>query len=613
MQSASQELSIFVRLDKIDLLIQARQFEQAMLGFLGLINVVGGAFRWSEQRRDWRHGNLDIEVGEVCQRASAQWQALLSSEIDLARIPYQLLLPNLDTLHSVLMGTYQGSLDGYMAALHHKTGGNYQVTDVLRLILAWTPNSRLGWNPFALYKMLPEIVAAQAVATLCGMAPVSQAAEQASESALALLVSGRVSTKAFTKFGYNPMVPNAWFRCSFAAQPDRHKIKPFLGEVMAAMTGMQTDVHVAAPRNVDGKPVLLVPLEVMFRDNGLFRSHATLLSSLRKRFYTMGLGIKELVDEHATSLFDTFEYVEDPAGSGDAYKRLYTRIGKLASEKAPAMVWYPSIGMHPLTVGLAQRRLAPVQVMGFGHPASSGSPAIDYALMLEGQECSPSLATEKVVVTPPSSVPYRLPSLPRRPFNDTQPPKDGVIRVAIASEADRLTRPFIQALKQIQDKCGRSVHFVFFTGVKGALYSCAVHNLRKELLGCTYFPKLDYEDYIDELSRCHLQAGTWPFGGTDSLIDSFLCGLPVLAWKGEEPHSCVDAELVTRVGLPDSFICSSQASYAERLSALVLEPEELFRWRRFLLEEQDVRACLASASDGAVFADLLAGLLQAGG
>ena len=215
MNSVALEPSVFERLDKIDLLVQARQFEQALLGFFGLVGTLGDATKWLDARRTWRHGNMDIEVGEVCQRASAQWQAILSSEIDLARAPYKLLLPNLDTLHSLLMGTYQGNLDGYMAALHRKTSGNYQLPDLLRLILAWTPNSRLGWNPFAIYKVLPELVAAQAMATVCAVAPVSHLAEQAQKSALMLLQSGQVTTQAVTRFGFNPMVAKAWLRCSF--------------------------------------------------------------------------------------------------------------------------------------------------------------------------------------------------------------------------------------------------------------------------------------------------------------------------------------------------------------------------------------------------------------
>lgn len=54
---------------------------------------------------------------------------------------------------------------------------------------------------------------------------------------------------------------------------------------------------------------------------------------------------------------------------------------------APDVIYYPEIGMDPITVFLAAHRLAPLQVVGWGHPITSGLPTMDCYLsgeLIEG-------------------------------------------------------------------------------------------------------------------------------------------------------------------------------------------------------------------------------------
>jgi predicted O-linked N-acetylglucosamine transferase (SPINDLY family) len=60
---------------------------------------------------------------------------------------------------------------------------------------------------------------------------------------------------------------------------------------------------------------------------------------------------------------------------------------------------YPEIGMDPLTVKLANLRLAPVQAATWGHPSTTGLPTIDYFLSAEALEPPDAAAhySEKLV------------------------------------------------------------------------------------------------------------------------------------------------------------------------------------------------------------------------
>ncbi len=73
---------------------------------------------------------------------------------------------------------------------------------------------------------------------------------------------------------------------------------------------------------------------------------------------------------------------------------------------------YPEIGMHPLPVRLGSRRLAPVQCVAWGHPVTTGLPAIDHFLSstLMEPEDGESHYTENLVRLPNLSIDYQPPS-----------------------------------------------------------------------------------------------------------------------------------------------------------------------------------------------------------
>ena len=53
---------------------------------------------------------------------------------------------------------------------------------------------------------------------------------------------------------------------------------------------------------------------------------------------------------------------------------------ELIAAYEPDILYYPDIGMEPVSYFLAFARLAPVQCACWGHPVTSGIPNIDYFL-----------------------------------------------------------------------------------------------------------------------------------------------------------------------------------------------------------------------------------------
>jgi predicted O-linked N-acetylglucosamine transferase (SPINDLY family) len=77
------------------------------------------------------------------------------------------------------------------------------------------------------------------------------------------------------------------------------------------------------------------------------------------------------------------------------------------------ILYFPEIGMDPLTYTLAHRRFAPVQCATWGHPVTSGLKTIDYFLSSRDLETANSADywTEKVVRLPRVGVCYERPQV----------------------------------------------------------------------------------------------------------------------------------------------------------------------------------------------------------
>lgn len=94
------------------------------------------------------------------------------------------------------------------------------------------------------------------------------------------------------------------------------------------------------------------------------------------------------------------------------FRHHHQAFEKIQADALDALI-YPEIGMHPLAVRLACRRLAPVQCVAWGHPVTTGLPHIDYFLTSDLMEPADGqdAYTERLVRLPNLSICYdALPS-----------------------------------------------------------------------------------------------------------------------------------------------------------------------------------------------------------
>lgn len=610
-----QDKNPFVHLDTIDALLMQRKPLEAAQQFAALLQALAGHWFKISYCRAGNQGADAQAAGEVCERAARQWQQILQSDIDATKLPLASLILNFAQLHQILMGTFRGNIDDYIAALHRQCNGVYTTQSLIRLVLAWCPNSQAVPNLFDYVEKAPDLIVAHAMATLAGVALVTEAADKARCQAIELLARpGAVDIEEASRFGLAALYLDAWMRCSYADHPDKHKVKPFLSKLIRA--SIARVMHQSPAKRIErplkahpDRPLVVVPLETFSDLHAMFRCYADVLVEMRRHFYLVGLGQAPFYNDGTVALFDEFVDVGEVTDS-DGVRPIDVRpLVELVRSWKPAAMFYPSLGMSLWNIELAEERLAPVQVMTTGHPATSYCGEIDYLFLESTYVGNHANYSEKVIELEPVSLRHRLPVGAPQISPLREMPSDGIIRVAVPSVAQKLTAQFVEALRYVEERAERPVRFVFFLGTYSTHTVACERLIHARLRNVEIWPNLSYRRYIEELNRCQVHAGTFPFGGTNSLIDSLRQGLPVLALEGDQPHARIDADFARRAGLPESFVCDSPQVYAERLLSLVNHPEELIRWRNYLLDNVDIDQQFLREGRPEVFAEAMRVLL----
>jgi len=349
--------------------------------------------------------------------------------------------------------------------------------------------------------------------------------------------------------------------CTYTDAPDKHAIKRTVNKWFRDMAIASMDTpeceRKAEPK---ARPKILVPLEWFSTNHSMFRCYAPMLKQLRTRFELVGMYGGDASDNLAIEVFERILHIpQDELEFAD--------ISAMILAESPDIIFYPSIGMASWTITLSTLRLAPIQIMCPGHPASSQSPCIDYLLTEESLIGDRAMYSEKVVALPDGSV-----TSIRR--NDGIPPAHQPVknRVAIPAIAAKLIPPFMRALQQIAERWP-DVEFVFFPNQQGLQHAMVDYEIRKWFPRATVHPQTDYQTYLDRLATCTLALDTFPFGGTNSVQDCFLCGVPTVTLEGNETAGRIAAMRIRRFGMPEEFLIAQTVSeYVENVVTLLKHP-----------------------------------------
>lgn len=377
---------------------------------------------------------------------------------------------------------------------------------------------------------------------------------------------------------------DVYMHCSYLDTPNKHEIKKILNrkvrELLIALIPFQIVEKERGQMVRKERPTVVVPLEWFGSHHAMYRCYAPSIRQLRKKFNVVGIGRSSELDEASKSEFDRVVLLDTQ--NVDIRSMLQAIVAQDAD-----IIWYPSLGMTCWWTALSTLRLAPIQVMSPGHPATSHSDAIDYIISdgdLFGDEGNYS---ETCVHMPVGGARYiQSSALDRLKLADK--PDDGVVRLAVPAMVMKLNPPFLAALKRIGEAAAGKVEFNFFPNQIATYNEVIRSDLAEWIPDAVIHPRMEYQDYMHELSKCDLMLSSFPFGGTNSTIDAFLAGVPVLTMEGDQILSRSDASMIRRVGMPERFIVHSVDEYVDSALQLIESPGDIAAASTNLMES-DIR------------------------
>lgn len=482
-----------------------------------------------------------------------------------------------------------------------------ETKDLVKFCLLYTPESEIPLNLDQLWNSNQELAVSLCMALLSPRFLGSPIAHQKREQILPWLTKKLTEIKDINTLPFG-ILHDVYMHCSYADRSDKHDIKKSINLIISQWL---VDAGINPIENLisqdiifNGKPVMLVVLEWFNEGHSIFRTHSRSLESARELFHLIGMGLPGTVDEAGRNIFDEYIEISDRSLPGQLRE-----IQSLAANRKPQVFYMPSVGMFQLTIYLSNLRLAPIQAMALGHPATSNSLSMDYVVVEEDYIGDPTCFSEKLLVLPKDGMPYRPSSsamkleLQKKNRRNTD-----IVNIAVASSVMKLNPGFLSACAQIIEKADTTVHFHFLVAQAQGITYPHVRNVITQFLNgnVTVYPHQKYADYMQVLASTDMFINPFPFGNTNGIIDAVTAGLVGINKTGPEVHEHIDQGLFERLSFPDWLTTRSIDEYIAAAVRLVNNATERNSLSRKFSGEKKVQRLFKGRPEilGVMFADI---------
>ena len=253
------------------------------------------------------------------------------------------------------------------------------------------------------------------------------------------------------------------------------------------------------------------------------------------------------------------------------------------------MLLFADIGMMPFTYTLAFHRVAPVQLVAWGHPVTSGLPTIDYFLSSEAMETpgSADFYTERLVRLPRIGVYYDPP--------EPRPQRVDRAQFGLAEGEHAYVCP--QTLFKFHPRFDAILAGILRADSHGVLLLLdgRFPQWRERLLArwqvimpdvlarVRFLPKLPRERFLDLLSIADVMLDPVAFGGGNTSYEGLGLGVPIVTWPDAFLRSRLTAAMYKQMGM-EELVVDSAERYVARAVELASEPDRREACRRKILE-----------------------------
>ncbi len=524
----------------------------------------------------------------VWTRAAAAASSLLADrELFFAPEWRQNILSHHRWLSTLFAATPFRNADHVMRALNTKAGDaqsdltqlQINQADLLKFCLLYSPESEVALDLDALWEADKVMAAGLCLALLSPRFIGSPAAHAKREQILPWLTERLDQIDDIEQLPLG-VLHDLYMHCSYADRADKHDIKKSINSLIKRkliVNGFhdwdRQDFDPFRQKKATQKPVLLVVLEWFTKGHSIYRTHSLTMEAAREHFHVVAMAYDNCTDETTRQVFDEVVIIPRNNSLLDQLQQIQAE----AKKRKASICYMPSVGMFPLTMWLTNLRVAPLQMMALGHPATTHAHAIDYVVVEEDYVGSDACFSEKLLKLPSDGMPYR-PSASAEGLKVIVKPRHNpdVVQIAMCATTMKLNPKFLQTCARIVQASRVPVHFHFLIGQAQGLTYPNVQRVVTQYLGdhVTVYPHQNYVSYMDIIAGCDMFINPFPFGNTNGIIDTISAGLVGVCKTGPEVHEHIDEGLFRRLGLPDWLIANTEDEYIAAAVRLANHHEE---------------------------------------
>jgi len=348
------------------------------------------------------------------------------------------------------------------------------------------------------------------------------------------------------------------FYLAYHGLPDLALQRAIAAMFLALHPKLAWEAPQSKPRSRTGRRLRIAFLSAFLHDHTVGKLYRGFIERLdRERF--------EVVVMHSLERRDAVRARIDAAA--DRVIALPARLeeARLAIADANSdILFYPDVGMHPFSYFLAFARLAPVQVTSWGHPDTTGVPAIDH--FISGADLEPAGAE--------AHYGERLARFARLPTCYARPRPAGATgaraRIGLPPGAKLYACP--QSLFKFHPAFDATLGAILETDPAGhlALVSSARSGWNEALRarfrlafpGCAhrvhFLPFMPEAEFFDLLTSADAVIDPAHFGGGNSTYEALGLGVPVVTMPGPLMRGRVTLGCYRQMGFEDLVAATTQ-------------------------------------------------------
>ena len=363
---------------------------------------------------------------------------------------------------------------------------------------------------------------------------------------------------------------SCYFSCSYLDYDKKHDVKKHIN---SAITGYfkkhvlriankvrseQSNVS----SNKTEKPKLLVVLENYGHNHAMERCYDSWLVSYQETFdvslcLSQNKVYPELLKKHKIIPYsNSAHFIE------------------IISGHQADMILFPSVGMAFEGVLASNFRFASVQAMFIGHPATTKSPHIDFVYGPEEFYDQRAFPTDRYVA---GHARYQFENnltkdeIQKVPISSYDPANPRPLRVSIVGSFTKIGYPFLKMLQEIEQQSPFEIEFIFHLSSTGMDAYTFREYLKTQFRNLTLYGFQEYEQFLESIGKTDIVLNPFPFGHTNTIIDTLLLGKPCISYFGIEPSARTEHYVLSRVNMVEKFEVTTQEEYKEKFQELAAE------------------------------------------